>query len=166
MGVLFTRFFALAFLIAAPTYACAHVEINVDLSSQTMTVHSDSGETYVCPLSSGRAGHATPNGVFRPRAMYAMVHSAKYNNAPMPHAIFFYGQYAIHGTNAVGALGRPASHGCIKLSPANAAILYAKVRSQGAAIAIIGTAPAKGSSLAMRHSRHGAPALAYAPRRR
>jgi hypothetical protein len=67
MGVLFTRFFALVFLIA-PTYACAHVEINIDLASQTMTVHSGSGETYVWPISSGKAGHATPNGVFRPRA--------------------------------------------------------------------------------------------------
>jgi hypothetical protein len=72
MGILFTRLLALVFLIAAPTYACAHVEINVDLASQTMTVHSGSGETYVWPISSGKAGHATPNGVFRPRAMYAM----------------------------------------------------------------------------------------------
>ena len=104
MGVLSARFFALVFLIASPTYACAHVEINVDLSSQTMTVQSGLGDTYVWPISSGKAGHATPNGVFRPRAMHAMVHSAKYNNAPMPHSIFFYGQYAIHGTNAVGDL--------------------------------------------------------------
>ena len=80
MGILFTRFFALVFLIATPTYAYAHVEINVDLASQTMTVHSGSGETFVWPISSGRVGHATPNGVFRPRAMYAMVHSAKYNS--------------------------------------------------------------------------------------
>ena len=55
------------------------------------------------PISSGRAGYLTPRGVFRPRAIYAMVHSAKYGNAPMPHSIFFYGQYAIHGTNAVGS---------------------------------------------------------------
>jgi L,D-transpeptidase catalytic domain len=131
MGILFTRFLAVVFLIAAPTYACAHVEINVDLASQTMTVHSGSGETYVWPISSGKAGHATPDGVFRPRAMYAMVHSAKYNNAPMPHSIFFYGQYAIHGTNAVGSLGRPASHGCVRISPANAAALFAMVQSRG-----------------------------------
>ncbi len=96
-----------------------------------MTVHSGSGETYVWPISSGKAGHATPNGVFRPRAMYAMVHSAKYNNAPMPHSIFFYGQYAIHGTDAVGALGRPASHGCVRISPAHAAALFAMVQKQG-----------------------------------
>ena len=42
------------------------------------------------------ADHTAPRGVFRPRALYAMVHSAKYGNAPMPHSIFFYGQHAIH----------------------------------------------------------------------
>ena len=104
-----------------------------------MTVHSGSGETYVWPISSGKAGHATPRGVFRPRAMYVMVHSAKYDNAPMPHSIFFYGQYAIHGTNAVGNLGRPASHGCVRLSPAHAATLFAMVQRQGAEIRIVGS---------------------------
>jgi hypothetical protein len=159
MGLLFTRFLALAFLIAAPTYACAHVEINVDLSSQTMTVHSGSGETYVWPISSGKAGHATPNGVFRPRAMYAMVHSAKYNNAPMPHSIFFYGQYAIHGTDAVGALGHPASHGCVRISPAHAAALFAMVQKQGAEIRIVGS---PFSDIA-RGERHSGSALGFAP---
>jgi hypothetical protein len=139
MGILFTRLLALAVLIAGPTYAYAHVEINIDLASQTMTVHSGSGETYLWPISSGKAGHATPRGVFRPRALYVMVHSAKYGNAPMPHSIFFYGQYAIHGTNAVGHLGRPASHGCVRISPANAATLFAMVQKQGAEIRIIGS---------------------------
>ena len=159
MGILFTRLLALAFLIAAPTYACAHVEINVDLASQTMTVHSGAGETYVWPISSGKAGHATPNGVFRPRAMYAMVHSAKYNNAPMPHSIFFYGQYAIHGTNAIGNLGRPASHGCVRISPANAAMLFAMVQRQGAEIRIVGS---PFSDIARSERRPGS-ALGFAP---
>jgi L,D-transpeptidase catalytic domain len=159
MRILITRLLALAVLIAAPTYASAHVEINVDLGSQTMTVHSGSGETYVWPISSGKAGHATPNGVFRPRAMYAMVHSAKYNNAPMPHSIFFYGQYAIHGTNAVGSLGRPASHGCVRISPANAAMLFAMVQKQGAQIRIVGS---PFSDIA-RGERRSASALAFAP---
>ena len=159
MGVIFTRFLALVFLIAAPTYACAHVEINIDLGSQTMTVRSGSGETYVWPISSGKAGHATPNGVFRPRAMYAMVHSAKYNNAPMPHSIFFYGQYAIHGTNAVGNLGRPASHGCVRISRANAATLFAMVQRQGAEIRIVGS---PFSDIA-RSERRSASALGFAP---
>src|SRR3984885_11674592 len=161
MGNLFTRLLALAILMAAPTYACAHVEINIDLASQTMTVYSGSGETYVWPISSGKAGHATPNGVFRPRALYAMVQSAKYNNAPMPHSIFFYGQYAIHGTTAVGNLGRPASHGCVRISPANAATLFAMVQRQGAEIRIVGS---PFSDIAHRE-RRSASALGYAPMR-
>jgi lipoprotein-anchoring transpeptidase ErfK/SrfK len=159
MGNLFARLLAFAILIAAPTYASARVEINIDLASQTMTVHSGSGETYVWPISSGKAGHATPNGVFRPRAMYVMVHSAKYGNAPMPHSIFFYGQYAIHGTTAVGNLGRPASHGCVRISPANAATLFAMVKKQGAEIRIVGS---PFSDIARSERRSGS-ALGYAP---
>jgi L,D-transpeptidase catalytic domain len=139
MGILPTRVLALAVLLAASSPVYAHVEINIDLGSQTMTVHSGSGETYVWPISSGKAGYPTPHGVFRPRAMYVMVHSAKYDNAPMPHSIFFYGQYAIHGTNAVGKLGRPASHGCVRISPAHAATLFAMVQRQGAEIRIGGS---------------------------
>jgi hypothetical protein len=159
MGTLFTRLLALAVLIVAPSCASAHVEINIDLTSQTMTVHSGSGETYVWPISSGKAGHPTPNGVFRPRALYAMVHSAKYGNAPMPHSIFFYGQYAIHGTTAVGHLGRPASHGCVRISPANAATLFAMVQRQGVAIRIVGS---PFSDIAYSERRSGS-ALGFAP---
>ena len=159
MGSLLTRVLALAILLAAPSYACAHVEINIDLTSQTMTVHSGSGETYVWPISSGRAGYPTPRGVFRPSAMYVMVHSAKYDNAPMPHSIFFHGQYAIHGTTAVGNLGRPASHGCVRISPSNAATLFAMVERQGAEIRIVGSP----FSDEARHERGAGSALAFAP---
>ena len=159
MGTLFTRLLTLAVLIATPSCAYAHVEINIDLASQTMTVHSGSGETFVWPISSGKAGHATPRGVFRPRALYVMVHSAKYGNAPMPHSIFFYGQYAIHGTNAVGNLGRPASHGCVRISPANAATLFAMVQRQGAEIRIVGS---PFSDIAHGERRSGS-ALGFAP---
>ena len=153
-------------LLATSSLAWALVKIDIDLSTQTMHVASDDGDEYTWPISSGKMGHLTPQGRYRPTALYAMVHSAKYNNAPMPHSIFFHGGYAIHGTNAVGALGRPASHGCIRLSPANAATLYEKVKEQGARISIVGSAPTKGSVVAMRHSRRADPSLAYAPRRR
>ena len=86
------------------------------------------------PISSGRSGHAT-RGVFRPRALYAMVHSAKYGNAPMPHSIFFYGQYAIHGTTAVGSLGH-ASHGCVRFRRSTPQPCDGP--AQGAAIRIVG----------------------------
>jgi|SRR5579871_196257 len=159
MGMPFKHILALGVLLAAPSYAQAYVDINVDLTSQTMTVHFGTGETYVWPISSGMAGHATPRGVFRPRALYTMVHSAKYGNAPMPHSIFFYGQYAIHGTTAVGNLGRPASHGCVRLSPGNAAALFAMVQREGAEIRIIGSP----FSDVARNEHRSRPVLAYAP---
>ena len=149
---------ALGVVLAAHSHAFAFVHIDVDLSSQTMRVSSGSGESYVWPISSGRSGHLTPRGVFRPRALYALVHSAKYGNAPMPHSIFFYGQYAIHGTNAVGALGSPASHGCIRLSPQNAATLFAMVQAQGAQIRIVGSPETH-----IARSHRSETALGYAP---
>jgi len=150
---------ALGFIVAAHSHAFALVHVDVDLGSQTMHVRSDSGAAYDWPISSGRSGHLTPRGVFRPRALYTMVHSTKYGNAPMPHSIFFYGQYAIHGTTAVGNLGSPASHGCIRLSPANAATLFAMVQSQGAQIRIVGSIESH-----IAHSGHRTEAaLGYAP---
>jgi hypothetical protein len=159
MRIVFRHLLALVILFAAPGAVHASVQINIDLSSQTMTVHSGSGETYVWPISSGRSGYPTPRGVFRPRALYTMVHSAKYGNAPMPHSIFFYGQYAIHGTAEVGNLGRPASHGCVRLSPGNAATLFAMVQRQGAEIRIVGSP----FSEVARAERRSESALFFAP---
>jgi len=155
---------AAAFFI--PEIASALVRIDIDLSSQTMHVASSAGESYDWPISSGRNGHLTPRGSFRPIALYPMVHSAKYDNAPMPHSIFFLSQYAIHGTNAVGHLGHPVSHGCIRLAPGHAAALYEMVQAEGASIRITGDAPVGRIQVAERRHRHVATALGYAPWRR
>jgi hypothetical protein len=151
----------------APAFANALVRVDIDLSTQSMHVTSSSGESYDWPISSGRAGHLTPTGSYRPVALYRMVHSAKYDNAPMPHSIFFRSQYAIHGTTAVGSLGRPASHGCIRLAPGNAAALYSLVQAEGAVIRIRGMTP--GAEMVARrnaHARRSDVALGYAPVRR
>jgi hypothetical protein len=153
-------------LVAMSGLARALVKIDVDLAAQTMRVATGAGESYVWPISSGRPGHLTPRGHFRALRLFPIVYSSKYNNAPMPHSIFFYGQYAIHGTNAVGALGRQASHGCIRLAPFNAAKLYQRVRSEGAAISIHGVAPRTQIAAAAQRARRIGPALAYAPHHR
>ena len=50
----------------------------------------------------------------------------------MPHAVFFTKDgHAVHGTLEVKRLGKPASHGCVRLSPENAATLYALVEKTG-----------------------------------
>jgi hypothetical protein len=133
--------------------AQALVHIDVDLLRQRMTVTSASGAQYSWPVSSGRAGHLTPRGVFRPQRMMAMTYSIPYEMAPMPHAIFFTGGYAIHGTYSIGQLGRPASHGCVRLAPGNAATLFALVKREGARIAIFGTEPANAPRWGARLAR-------------
>lgn len=116
---------------AFPTLANAAVTVRVDMTSQTMTVDATTGESYAWKISTGRVGYRTPNGTYRPQRLERFWRSRTYGMAPMPHSIFFHGGYAIHGTDEVRRLGRPASHGCIRLSPGNAAELYAMVQGYG-----------------------------------
>ncbi len=129
------QFLLLAGLLAAgagftaPSQAA--VNVNIDISTQTMTVSVDGGYYATWRVSTARSGFYTPRGSFRPYVLRKMHYSRKYDMTPMPHSIFFRGGYAIHATNAVKALGRPASHGCIRLSPKNAATLFTLVREHG-----------------------------------
>lgn len=136
----------LAFLLASLgglASAQAGLDVRVNIPAQRMTVTTGDGEVHSWAISSGRKGFRSPNGVYRPTRLERSWYSRKYGGA-MPHAVFFRGGYAIHGTTAVGALGRPASHGCIRLHPANAAKLFALVKKHGAKatrIALNGAAP-------------------------
>jgi lipoprotein-anchoring transpeptidase ErfK/SrfK len=111
--------------------ARAEVVVQIDKSSQRMTVSIDGAMRYNWPVSTGRGGYGTPNGTFHPQSMARYYFSRKYYNAPMPHAIFFYYGFAIHGTTDISRLGGPASHGCVRLHPANAATLFALVQRNG-----------------------------------
>ncbi|TIU35663.1 MAG: L,D-transpeptidase, partial [Mesorhizobium sp.] len=86
---------------------------------------------YRWSVSTARPGYFTPRGSYRPQWTARMWYSRKYDNSPMPYSVFFHGGYAIHGTGAVRHLGRPASHGCVRLHPANAATFYAMVKEAG-----------------------------------
>ena len=86
---------------------------------------------YNWPVSTGRSGYGTPSGSFRPQSLVRRHFSRKYYNSPMPHSIFFYYGFAIHGTNDIARLGGPASHGCVRLHPSNAATLFALVQRNG-----------------------------------
>jgi lipoprotein-anchoring transpeptidase ErfK/SrfK len=110
-----------AMLFATP--AAAETNITISKSHQMMQVDTDSG-SYQWRVSTARKGYSTPSGTFHPYSLQTMHYSKKYDNAPMPHSIFFSGGYAIHATPHIGNLGRPASHGCVRLHPANAATLY------------------------------------------
>lgn len=141
MKRLFVAVLALFGLSVVMTAAAqAKVQIHIDLSSQRMSVNSSSG-SYVWPVSTARSGYVTPRGSYRPYSLQRMHYSRKYHMSPMPHSIFFRGGYAIHGTYATSQLGSPASHGCIRLAPGNAAALFAMVQREGANISISGSPP-------------------------
>ena len=115
----------------ALTPARADVVVQIDRSSQRMAVSVDGMTRYSWPVSTGRNGYGTPSGTFHPQSMARRYFSKKYYNAPMPHAIFFYYGFAIHGTNDIARLGGPASHGCVRLHPSHAAALFALVERNG-----------------------------------
>lgn len=117
----------MAGLVLALTPARAGVLVQIDKSSQRMAVSVDGTMRYSWPVSTGRRGYGTPSGVFRPQMMARRWFSRRYYNSPMPHAIFFHHGYAIHGTYELARLGGPASHGCVRLHPSNAAALFALV---------------------------------------
>ncbi len=120
-------FAALLFALSAP--ARAGVVIVVDKSAQRLTVEVDGEPRYQWPVSTARWGYNTPNGSYRPLRLARQWFSRKYDWSPMPHSIFFNGGYAIHGSTEISRLGRPASHGCIRLHPQNAATLFALVQA-------------------------------------
>lgn len=124
---------AAALLTSMPGTAAARAVLvaRVDLSSQTMTVSRNGRVVDRWKVSTGVKGYRTPTGSYKPTRMYRMWYSRKYDYTPMPHSIFFRGGYAIHGTEAIRRLGTPASHGCVRLHPRNAAALYAMVKRAG-----------------------------------
>src|SRR3954471_6723403 len=130
MSSLVVALVGLAF--AACTSAQAKVAITVDKDAQRMTVAVDGVERYHWPVSSGLPSYETPNGSFRAFRMEEDHYSKEFDDAPMPHSIFFTKiGHAIHGTDSVNRLGSPASHGCVRLSRENASKLWDLVKQEG-----------------------------------
>jgi len=107
------------------------VKIYINKRRQRMTVYLDENPLYTFRVSTARRGYWTPRGVFRPYSLERMHYSRKYHNSPMPYSVFFKGGYAIHGTYSISHLGRPASHGCVRVHPRNAKKLYSLIRKYG-----------------------------------
>lgn len=126
-----------AVLVLAAQRAQAEVLVRVDRASQTMQVSADGAYLYTWRVSTGRPGYGTPAGVFHPQWMAARWFSRVYYNSPMPYSIFFYGGFAIHGSYDIARLGGPASHGCIRLHPNDAAVLYSLIQREGMRTATI-----------------------------
>jgi hypothetical protein len=142
-----------ALALAQP--ARANVMIIIDKSAQKMTVTVDGDDRYTWPVSTGRPGYDTPSGEFQPFRMERDHFSREWDDAPMPNSVFFTKiGHAIHGTFEAKNLGRPASHGCVRLSRENAATLYALVKDEGlfnTRVRLIGDTPKAADVPVARH---------------
>ncbi len=119
-------------LLAAVSGAAAGVLVSIDKGSQRMTVTVDGMPKYVWPVSTGATGYTTPSGSYTPFRMEKDHFSEEWDDAPMPNSIFFTPKgHAIHGSLATGRLGTRASHGCVRLAPKNAEILYDLIEKRG-----------------------------------
>ena len=121
---------ALSFFVGIES-AEAKLEILVDKSSQRMVVIQDGYMRYIWPVSTGRDELETPNGTYTPERLERSWFSREYYSSPMPYSIFFHNGYAIHGSSAINQLGGPASHGCVRLHPHHAALLFDLVQQEG-----------------------------------
>jgi len=120
---------ALGAVLAGAISAQAGIVITVNKTTQRLAVSVNGEPRYEWPVSTARWGYRTPNGTYRPERLERQWYSRKYDMSPMPYSIFFDGGYAIHGSYEISHIGRPASHGCIRLNPRNAAVLYSLVRA-------------------------------------
>jgi lipoprotein-anchoring transpeptidase ErfK/SrfK len=77
-------------------------------------------------VSTGIARYPTPTGRFRIYSKYPSITMSGpgYYLPGVPHSMFFYRGYAIHGTYWHNNFGTPMSHGCINLTRSDAAWLY------------------------------------------
>src|SRR4029077_12923085 len=150
------RYIVLAFsacMLAVPAQAA--VQVTIDKSIQQMTVEVDGRPLYYWPVSTGKgAQYDTPSGRYKAFRMERDHFSKEWDDAPMPHSIFFTPKgHAIHGSFDVKRLGTPASHGCVRLSPANAEKLYALVEEHGVlntTVTLTGVAPSGAPAVAKR----------------
>jgi lipoprotein-anchoring transpeptidase ErfK/SrfK len=155
----------------SPPKPAVTLDLDIDLTTQRMRVTAGGKLEHVWPISSGRQGYRTPTGTFRPQWRAKMWYSRQWDDAPMPHAIFFHNGVAIHGTYAIRQLGRPASHGCVRLAPSHAATLYALVgkHGMGATRIVVHGAPRFGDDAIARREHESWPQRysdvpRYAPR--
>ncbi len=121
----------LAQLIGGGPALAERIEVRISISRQRMDVYHEGRKIHEWPVSTAKRGSVTPLGIYKPEFLSKNHRSKRYGNAPMPYSIFYSGNYAIHGTMEERKLGRPASHGCVRLSRHNARILFDMVRYEG-----------------------------------
>jgi lipoprotein-anchoring transpeptidase ErfK/SrfK len=101
--------------------------IHVDLEEQTLVAYEADRPVFATMVSTGRAGFETPTGTFRIQSKHVSTTmddpnagAESYSIEDVPWTMYFEGSYALHGAFWHDRFGRPRSHGCVNLAPADA----------------------------------------------
>ncbi len=144
--------------MAIAAAARADILITIDKSTQRMTVEEDGALLFTWPVSTGARGYDTPSGEFKPFRMERDHFSREWDDAPMPNSIFFTREgHAIHGSGHIKAIGTPASHGCVRLEPKNATVLFGLVKHEGMShtkVVLTGETPEKPDAAVARRNQN------------
>lgn len=110
------------------------VLVVVNIATQRLIAYRNGVPIGVSTVSTGKAGHRTPLGVFTILQKAVHHRSSKYSNAPMPYMQrLTWSGIALHG----GTLpGYPASHGCIRLPHSFAPLLFGET-TKGMTVVVV-----------------------------
>ncbi len=111
---------------AAPETSKGAKWIDINLSEQRLTAFEGQAALLSVLISSGTAAHPTVIGNFavNTKVRSQTMSGPGYRLPNVPWVMYFYRDYAIHGTYWHSNFGHPMSHGCINVTIADAAWLY------------------------------------------
>jgi peptidoglycan hydrolase-like protein with peptidoglycan-binding domain len=106
------------------------LQIVVSKDLQSLKVYDGTVVVATSKVSTGKAGHSTPTGIFSILEKKRSHFSNIYDNAPMPFMQrLTWSGIALHASNSVPAY--PASHGCVRLPNDFAKTLFGLTRRGG-----------------------------------
>ncbi len=100
--------------------------IDVNLTTQTIVAYQGQTPVYSTRASTGMWNTPTVVGTFRIYAKYVSttMSGPDYYLTNVPHTMYFYRGYGIHGAYWHNNFGTPMSHGCVNLSLPDAAWFF------------------------------------------
>ncbi|MCA9897551.1 MAG: L,D-transpeptidase family protein [Ardenticatenaceae bacterium] len=107
--------------------------VDVNLTTQTLRAYEGDTAVYTTLISSGTWDHPTVTGQFRiwltyeSQTMDGSLLGYDYYLENVPYVMYFYQDYALHGTFWHSNFGTPMSHGCVNLETSDAAWIYSFV---------------------------------------
>lgn len=100
--------------------------VEINLTRQRLIAWEGSTPVYAIIVSTGKRSTPTRTGIFAIQTKHrsTRMRGIGYDVPNVPHAMFYQGNYAIHGAYWHRRFGTPVSHGCVNVAPNHARWLF------------------------------------------